>query len=300
MGLGASNSHATLLAHLDRDVKSLEELPHQPDRSLQRLLYARYQQLQRLRIALSNASRSASKNGQPSALFDWLVDQLRPLEARLVRAMEDHVRNHPAGKWLLSIHGIGPVLACGVLAHCEKLPPFPTAGALWRYAGLDPTLQWQQGQPRPYNARLKALCYNIGDSFCKTSTNPKSFYGRVYRSRKVYEQKKNERGDYRDLAIASLSYTKDSSARAYYEKGMLPPGRIELRARRYAVKLFLSHVQQVLYFLHYNDIPPKPYALIIPGKNIWIGPPNASMIPHLAEAFAQHGIVLPEDYDDHA
>ena len=42
---------------------------------------------------------------------------------------------------------------------------------------------------------------------------------------------------------------------------MLPPGQIDARARRYAAKIFLSHVHHVMYVNHYGELPPKPFAI---------------------------------------
>lgn len=277
-----------IVEKLDHDIPALVASSPQARYAL----YMRYQQLQKIRVGMLNAAHAAKKREEPAEFFAWLARQLHLLEERLVRVMEESVRAHPAGPWLLSLYGIGPVLACGVLALCDKPIPFRTAGALWRYAGLDPTRRWQAGEKRPYNARLKALCYNIGDSFCKTSNHVASFYGHIYRSRKAYEVERNQRGAYRDQACDALRYTTDPVARQYYEQGLLPPGRLELRARRYAVKLFLSHVQHVLYFLHHQEHPPHPYALRLPGNRIWLGPPNAELIPGFLERLAKN-IILP-------
>jgi hypothetical protein len=41
--------------------------------------------------------------------------------------------------------------------------------------------------------------------------------------------------------------------------------RLDLRARRYAVKLFLSGYHEAAYRLHYGTVPPEPYAIDILG-----------------------------------
>jgi hypothetical protein len=53
------------------------------------------------------------------------------------------VRRRTPGRWLLA--RIDIVKA-------------PTAGHIWRYAGLDPTVRWNKGEKRPWNAGLKVLC----------------------------------------------------------------------------------------------------------------------------------------------
>ena len=47
-------------------------------------------------------------------------------------------------------------------------------------------------------------------------------------------------------------------------RGRLPDGRVHLRAQRYALKLFLSHLHHVMYVYHYGEIPPKPYVIDSP------------------------------------
>jgi len=56
---------------------------------------------------------------------------------------------------------------------------------------------------------------------------------------------------------------------------MLPPAHIHARARRYAVKLFLSHYHHVAYEVATGQKPPKPYVLDrIPGHTHYVAPPN--------------------------
>jgi hypothetical protein len=54
----------------------------------------------------------------------------------------------------------------------------------------------------------------------------------------------------------------------------LPPAHIHARAKRYAVKLFLAHYQQVAYELHFGKKPPNPYPIEILGHAHMIDPPN--------------------------
>lgn len=122
---------------------------------------------------------------------------------------------------------------------------------------------------QPWNARLKTLCWKIGECLVKFSKRDKaSLYSRLYRQRKLREIEKNERGDFADIArqtLASKNFRKASATRDAYESGKLPDGRIKLRAMRYAVKILLAHWQTVAYFEHYGRMPPKPYVLTYLG-----------------------------------
>ena len=55
---------------------------------------------------------------------------------------------------------------------------------------------------------------------------------------------------------------------------MLPPAHIDMRARRYAVKLFLSHLQECWYREVYDCDPPAPYAITQGGHAHYIAPPQ--------------------------
>ena len=54
---------------------------------------------------------------------------------------------------------------------------------------------------------------------------------------------------------------------------LLPPARIHARARRYAVKLFVSHLHHVMYHEHFGKEPPKPYIFTRPEHTHFIQPP---------------------------
>lgn len=105
-----------------------------------------------------------------------------------------------------------------------------------------------------------------------------SDYGPLYKQWKVEEEVANERGDFKAQAVAALvakNYGKDTVARQFYEQGMLPPAQIHARARRKAVKLFLSHWWEVAYECHYHKKPDvKPYVIDRLGHKDYVAPPN--------------------------
>jgi hypothetical protein len=53
---------------------------------------------------------------------------------------------------------------------------------------------------------------------------------------------------------------------------MLPPAQIHARARRWVVKLFISHWHQAAYRLHFRKDPPKPFAIEHGGHAHFIEP----------------------------
>lgn len=130
---------------------------------------------------------------------------------------------------------------------------------------------------RPWNADLKVICWRLGDSFVKVSGRENAYYGKLYRERKAYEIRKNEAKEFADQARETLATKRiqATETRRWYEQDMLPPGRIDLRARRYAVKLFLSHLWEVAYKEHYGQDPPQPYPIAYLGHADYLAPPPA-------------------------
>lgn len=228
-----------------------------------RFLVDAYYQLQDNRIRSDGQVRSMSKDGEPHAVLQWLADMNRTLEDSLKSALDAYSTASPVGQWLRRQKGIGPVIAAGLLAHLD-ITRAETAGAFWSFAGLDPRASWNKGEKRPWSAALKVLCWKLGESFVKVSGHDDAFYGRIYKERKALETARNEAGDYADQAAAKLEkfrIGKDTDAYKAYSAGRLPPAHIHARAKRYAVKLLIAHLHEVMYLDHFGREPPLPYAI---------------------------------------
>jgi hypothetical protein len=273
-----------LLEKLTKDKKNAATTLKQQEA---RYLVDSYYQVQHFRIATGNQTRILEKEtakdeepDEPHEVLGFFNAQFRVIENEIKSILDVYVRSQPIGRWLMSITGIGPVIAAGLIAHID-IKKCQTAGAIWRYAGLDPSVKWNKKQKRPWNARLKTLCWKIGQSFCKVSSNPKDVYGRIYIQRKAYEEEKNEDGEYAEYAkkmLEDFNFKKDTKAYKFYTEGKLPPGHVNQRALRYAVKLFLSHLFQVWYEMENGEKPPKPFAIAQLGHAHMIEPPNWPMI----------------------
>lgn len=241
-----------------------------------RFLVDAYYSMQEDRIRAAHQQRTLSEGGEPADIMAWLLEQREILEKQVARALDAYSGANAVGAWMRSISGIGPVIAAGLLAHID-ITKAPTAGHIWRYAGLDPTQRWEKGQKRPWNARLKTLCWKIGESFVKVSNNDKDIYGKVYKERKELETQRNEEGAFAEQAALALSgkrYGAETQAKKYYEQGKLPPAHIHARAKRYAVKLFISHLQHVWWEASTGEKPVKPYVLTHMEHAHYIAPPN--------------------------
>jgi hypothetical protein len=244
-----------------------------------RYLVRAYYQMQKDRIRDNAQIKRCVEEQTPHAIIDWLAERHAKIEAQIRSALSVYVQSQKVGRWLMSIKGIGPVIAAGLLAHID-IHKAPTVGHIWRFAGLDPTVQWKSGEKRPWNAALKVVCWKAGQSFTKVSNHEDAFYGKIIKQRKQYETAKNEAGEYADQAAQTLKTKRirhDSEARKHYEAGRLPPSRIQQRAERYAVKIFLAHLHHVMYENEFGVPPPKPYIIAIGGHAHYIAPPNWPM-----------------------
>lgn len=242
-----------------------------------RYLVDTYYEIQGHRIRSGNQAFALRANEQePNAVFQHLLGNMLTLEKQVASALDRWSAQSDLGEWAREQIGIGPVLAAGLLA-LVNIRETDTAGKVWAYAGLAPGQRRRRGEKLGYNPTLKTLCWKIGDSFVKTSGHERSFYGPIYRQRKEYEQAKNEAGDYADQAATALKERKigkDTEAFKWYSDGKLPPGHIDNRCRRYAVKLFLAHYFEVGYELEYGKAPPLPYPIAHQDHVDQIPPPR--------------------------
>jgi len=194
------------------------------------------------------------------------------LETDIAKRIAEWGKTQPMVLWAMQVKGIGPILAAGLCAFImpgmQANPDIKTVGHLWRFAGIDPTCKWNPHQKRPWNATLKTICWKIGQSFVKNWKRDGA-YGQVWLKHKEIRVEKNLRGDYRELAAQTLKtkQIEDAKTRSWYEKGMLPPGRIHLQACRKAVKLFLAHWFDEAYYCIHKERPPLPYPIAMLGHS---------------------------------
>jgi hypothetical protein len=158
------------------------------------------------------------------------------------------------------------------------------------YAGSRP---WLAKQKRPFNADLKTLFWKIGQSFLKFSNVEDCFYGGLYRQRKEFEVNNNEEGKLAHIAAQRVdTVDKDTDAYKAYSIGKLPPAHIDARARRFAVKMFLSDLHAVWYFLRYKVVAPRPYVVDHLGHAHWRMPHHIELVPGMEEAYRRRQPVV--------
>jgi len=252
-----------ILESVDKLTKDMRQAAVKMSRDEARFLVDAYYQMQDDRIRGNNQVRSMIDSGEPNDVLRWLSAQSSILEDNIKRALDRYTDAHLVGRWSRSVCGIGPIISAGLLAHID-ISRVKTAGQIWRFAGQDPTSVWNKGERRPWNARLKTLCWKIGESFVKVQNRDSDFYGKLYAARKVIEIARNDNGDFKSQAEAKLTkfkIGKDTDAYKAYIQGKLPPAHLHARARRYAVKIFLAHYFEVAYFDHNKERAPLPYVI---------------------------------------
>ena len=244
---------------LSKDVRALAV---KFDSNSVRELVSIYYRIQDDRIALAAQARELQKTESPHELVEYLSDQLGYMETSLKKPLENFAQSYEVGRWALSQYGIGPIITAGLISHID-ITKAPTAGSIWRYAGIDPTAKWEKGEKRPWNAELKTLTWKIGQSFMKFSNKDQCFYGKLYRQDKERRIQLNESGAYAERSkdiLASKNWRKNKSSDTLRE-GMLPAAQIDAQARRFAAKIFLSHFHAVWFETHFNKKAPTPYTI---------------------------------------
>lgn len=149
-----------------------------------RFLVNAYYMIQDDRKRSMSQVRALVEESEPASVLAWFADLNRRAEEEIRKALALWADTQPVAVWAQSICGIGPVLAAGLSAHIE-IEKAPTVGHIWRFAGLDPTVRWEKGQKRPWNAGLKVIQWKIGESFVKVHNMVDDIYGEFYAERKV-------------------------------------------------------------------------------------------------------------------
>ena len=204
------------LLRLNRDIK---DATANLERREARYLVDTYYQMQDYRISTSNQARSMGKDEEPHLTLDFFQRQMGTLERQVRTVLDTWTNTDPLGVWAKGVTGIGPVIAAGLLAHID-IEKAPTVGHIWRYAGLDPTVEWGKGEKRPWNASLKVICWKAGESFVKVSNNKNDVYGHFYAQRKEMENERNDQvKEVPPRAVATIEAIDNKGRGTYVQDG---------------------------------------------------------------------------------
>lgn len=161
---------------------------------------------------------------------------------------------------------------------------------------------------RPWNAQLKTLMFKVGESLVKFAKHEDCYYGHIYRARKEREWRNNMEGVFQhvadkdvkryskttesyawvsgqykanevyDMMVAGIALTPANLKKIQHKAGegdkMIPPAHIHARARRYAGKIFLSHLHEVWFETEFKRAAPAPYLIEHQGHTHRIRVPN--------------------------
>lgn len=272
-----------ILRNMFRDAQSSAGLV---SRGQIRYLVDTYYQMQHYRIAAHNQVRQAVR--EPCEALRGVYGAMDACEKGIRSYLGRFADSYTTGLWCRSIVGVGPVITAALLAHLD-IRKARTVGHFYSFAGLNPDVKWERGRKRPWNARLRAIMYLAGECFVRTQHRAGQYYGSIYAARKKYEIDRNERGDNREQAarqLADKNIGKETECHRHLTGGKLPPAQIHARARRYAAKIFLSHVHHVMYVEYYGTEPPVPFAFEhCPGDHRHVIP-----VPNFPHSFAGRSI----------
>jgi hypothetical protein len=189
-----------------------------------------YYSINNTRTLLSSQSRRLKDDQLSSDFLQSFSNNLYLMEKTIKNNFQSYIKDSTVGFWALSQYGIGTVFVAGLMAYID-ITKAPNVSNIWRYAGLDPN---QSIDYKDYNQYLKSLCLKIGNTFKKFSYKDDCFYGQLY--------------------------LKDKERRTSIYSS-LPSSRIDAQARRYAVKIFLSHYHSVAYQDYYGTQPLPSYII---------------------------------------
>lgn len=130
----------------------------------------------------------------------------------------------------------------------------------------------------PYNVVLNRLCWFLGESFKEVSDNPDSLYGRLYLEKKQHEVDLNNSGKFLDQArmqlmgVRNLSTNSNSVVIGSDNMPKLSDQQLTDRAKRHAVKIFISHLFEIMYIDHYKEPSPVHEIMEKRGSDKYIAP----------------------------
>ena len=156
-------------------------------------------------------------------------------------------------KWLTHVRGIGPVLSLNLvhrLGHCER---FSTVSKLWKYAGMHvvngEAPRRKKGEKLNFNKEVRVMMFKVMDCFIKQRSTP---YREIYDTEKQIQLEMMEK---------KTKGAPESKMHA------------ELRARRYAGKIFLTHYWMCARHLIGEPLP-APYSVRVLNHTDILPPPE--------------------------
>jgi len=170
--------------------------------------------------------------------------------------------------WITAIKGLGAgSLAAQLIALIDDIERAPTISALWRYAGyavIDGKAEKnRRGERSHFNGRLKSVCWLISDQFIRHQTD---FYRDIYDEYKYEQRQKHP-----EVVIKEKEVKQSDGTIKITKTKHFTDGHLHARARRYMMKMFLSHLW-VTWRKHEGLPISDPYVKAILGHSQIIEP----------------------------
>lgn len=231
-----------------------------------------YQARMKMRICINNQARAMIRQGlvtedEGDALAADLVKPMEKVENHIIHQAAKHLKDVPIWEeWLQHVRGIGSNLAVQFVALIQPIADFPNVAKLWAYAGYavkdGEAVRRRTGQQSRWNPDLKRLGFQAGDCFIRAGGPYRELYDR-YKARET--ERHPEPVDKLDAKGKLVKGLSGETIKLYTK------GHLHNRARRYAIKIFLSHLWQA--WRELEGLPcPGPYAIEILGHTTIMSP----------------------------
>lgn len=229
-------------------------------------LVSMYYQIQSNRIKMGNQLSALERddaNADSLKIMNFFTEQLATSEANIQTFLNVWTDRDPVGVWMKAQYGIGPVIAAGISANFD-VAKAKSAGGFWHYIGWDgKTPPRKKGVKCTFNPKARVLAWKAGNSFKMGYKKEECYYGQLYARKKDEYIRRNETGGFAETAAKELAEKKftDKATIEKLKSGKILDAHIDAMALRFAAKMFLSHVFDVMYIMTYGQAPPMPYVV---------------------------------------
>jgi len=214
------------------------------------LLARVYLDLQHLRIAVESRLRELGESPEDMEayrLLSALHSRLYNEEKEWLNQVKELLKDHPIWEYCEKVKGMGPVAALTFLGYINPYEAV-SAGKVWAYFGFTPESKLKSGKKANFNPEAKGRAWLIARNVIMAKD---PYYFPLYQKKKEYYMQRM--GEYIEHAEKCPEF-EECMRRLKAKAGRLgrapkkPPCRahIDNRAKRWLIKLILSHALQIM------------------------------------------------------
>jgi len=143
--------------------------------------------IQRERKRFDNRIRAIQQGrDEPSEgeleIYEIYFNRFKSIEEEIDCFVKDHVKDIPIYPFIVSVKGIGPLLAAQIISQID-ITKADTVSSLWKYAGYGVTDgkadRPRKGQKLTYNKHLKTIFYKVGVQFLRNDSPYRLYYDKA-------------------------------------------------------------------------------------------------------------------------